>query len=40
MVILHMNFEVLREVIDTFTQQGHLHFRRACIRIMEFELPN
>src|SRR5215831_17510759 len=38
MVILDMNLEVPGEMIDTLTQQGDLHFRRASIRLMNPEL--
>jgi len=38
MVILDMNLEVPGEVVDTLTQQGDLHFRRASIRLMNPEL--
>jgi hypothetical protein len=39
-VILHVDLEVLREVIDTLTQQRYLNFGRARVRLMEFELLN
>jgi hypothetical protein len=39
-VILHVDLEVPREVIDTLTQQRYLNFGRARIRLMEFELLN
>ena len=38
MVILDVNLEVPGEVVDTLTQQGDLHFRRARIRLMNPEL--
>jgi hypothetical protein len=38
MVILNVNLEVLGEVLDTLTQQGDLHFRRAGIRLMNPKL--
>jgi hypothetical protein len=40
MVILYVDLEMLREVIDALAQQRDLNFRRARIRLMEFELLN
>ena len=39
-VILHMNLEVPRKMIDTLTQKGHLYLRRPSIALVEFELLN
>jgi hypothetical protein len=39
-VILHVDLEVLREVLDPLAQQGYLNFRRASIGLMESELLN
>jgi len=40
MVVLDMDLEMFREVINALAQQGNLHLRRAGIFVMEFELPN
>lgn len=39
-VILDMNLEVLREVLNALTEQSYLHLRRAGICLMESELLN
>ena len=39
-VILDVDLEVLREMIDALAQQGNLNFRRARIGLMEFEMVN
>ena len=39
-VILDMDLEVLREVIDALTEQSDLNLRGARIGLMESELPN
>jgi hypothetical protein len=39
-VILHVDLEVLREVIDALTQQCNLNFRGASIGLMDSELLN
>jgi hypothetical protein len=40
MVILSVNLEVPGEMFDALTQQRHLHFRRAGVRLMNSELLN
>ena len=39
-VILNMNLEVLREMIDALAEQRNLHLRRAGIGLMDSELLN
>ncbi len=39
-VILYVNLEVLREVINALAEQGNLYLRRAGIGLMESELLN
>ena len=38
MVVLHMDLEVLGEMLDALTEQGNLHFGRAGVRRMNPEL--
>jgi len=40
MVILSVNLEVPGKMFDALTQQRHLHFRRAGVRLMNPELLN
>lgn len=33
-VIVFVLTEMIREVIDSFTEQGHLYFRRPCVAVV------
>jgi len=39
-MILFMNLEMLRQVLDAVTQQSDLHFRRTGIGIVRFKFFN
>jgi anti-sigma regulatory factor (Ser/Thr protein kinase) len=39
-MVLGVGFEVIRQIVDTLTQDGHLHFRGAGVRFMQTKPVN
>jgi hypothetical protein len=39
-MILGMRSEMLGQIVDSPRQQRNLHFRRSCVSVMDFEIPD